>query len=351
MTDAPEIKIPKEIEKLSFEYLFLRHDEFFNRVNLYHDPASGLDYIDNDDRFIFFCRAALEATKVLPWMPDIVHANDWQTGLMIAYLKTKYRDDPFFARARSIFTIHNMAYQGVFKAASFEKLGLSDNLFYSTGPFEYWGKLNFMKSAISYADLINTVSERYALEIQSSEEWGCGLEGVLKERSSDIYGIVNGVDYSEWSPSKDKFIPFNYDRSDLAGKKKDKVELVNRIGLPFRKKTLLIGMITRLVDQKGLDLFVDIIDKLFSLDLQLVVLGTGDEKYHKMFTQWEKKYPDRLKIILAYDNELAHWIEAGADAFLMPSRYEPCGLNQLYSLKYGTIPIVRATGGLADTAT
>jgi len=333
------------------EYIFVGNEEFFDRCALYVDPGTGRDYTDNDNRFIFFCRAILEYLKKSGWSPDIVHANDWQTALLPTYLATSLKDDPFYKSARTVFTIHNLAYQGTFPPTSFRRIGLDEKLFYATGPFEFWGKVNFMKSAIHYAAVINTVSEGYAREIRSSEEYGCGLEGVLDSRSDDLYGIVNGVDYSEWSPGRDKFIPFQYHVNSLSGKRRNKVELINRLELPFRDYAPLIGMITRLADQKGLDLVEKAADDLFALDIQMVVLGTGDDKYHQLLSDLESRYPDKLKALLTYDNEMAHWIEAGADMFLMPSRYEPCGLNQLYSLKYGTPPVVRATGGLADTIT
>lgn len=331
------------------EYLLVGNEEYFNRRGLYVDPDTGLDYPDNDRRFIFFCRGILEMLKRLAWAPDIIHANDWQTALLPTYLSAIYRDDPFFSGTRTVYTIHNLAYQGMFPPKSFDLLGVDDGLFYPTGPFEFWGKVNFMKSAISYATLINTVSERYAVEIQSSEEYGCGLEGVLRSRNEDLFGIINGVDYTQWAPSQDKLIPFTYSLSNLAGKKKNKVELIGRLGLPHREQTPMIGIITRLADQKGLDLIAVAAEDIFSLDIQMVVLGTGDKKYHDLLRKLETRYPDKLKALLTYDDTMAHWIEAGADMFLMPSRYEPCGLNQLYSLKYGTPPIVRATGGLADT--
>jgi starch synthase len=321
----------------------------FDRDQLYVDPVTKRDYPDNDVRFIVFCRAILDAMKRLDWAPDVIHTNDWQTGLVPALLATSYQSDPFFAAVKSVFTIHNVGYQGIFPPETFRKLDLPEELFYPTAPFEFWGKVNFMKAGISFASLVTTVSEQYAEEIQSSNEYGYGLEGVLNNRAGDLYGIVNGVDYDEWSPTKDRLIPATYGLSNLAGKKRNKVELLRRLGLPYRESVPLIGMITRLAAQKGLDLLVAVANDIFALDLQMVILGTGDKVYHDLLTALEKKYPDKLKVLLKYDNEMAHWIEAGADAFLMPSRYEPCGLNQLYSLKYGTLPIVRATGGLADT--
>jgi len=336
---------------LSLEYLFVGNDAMYDRGAFYVDPATGKDFVDNDIRFIFFSLAALETVKKLKWAPDIIHANDWQTALLPTFLATSYKNDVFFENTKSVYTIHNLAYQGVFPEKSFANLGLDKALFYATGPFEFYGKVNFMKSAIHFAHVINTVSERYAEEIRGTEEYGCGLEGVLDSRASDLFGILNGVDYTEWSPTRDKYIPYKYTVSNLSGKRNTKVELVGKLGLPFREHAPLLGMITRLADQKGLDLIAEIADEIFELDIQMVVLGTGDKKYHQLFTDLEKKYPDKLKAILAFDIAMAHWIEAGADAFLMPSRYEPCGLNQMYSLKYGTLPIVRATGGLADTIT
>jgi len=334
---------------LPLEYLLIGNDHFYDRPEPYVDPETGQDYEDNDERFIFFCRGILEVLKQLDWAPDIIHANDWQTALLPAYLATAHAHDPFFAGTHSVFTIHNMGYQGQFAAESYKKLGLPPDLFYATGPFEYWGKINLMKAAISYAHLLTTVSPRYAIEIQSENEYGCGLEGVLHARAHDLFGIINGVDYLDWSPEHDKYIVYKYSPANLTAKKRNKVELIGRIGLPQREKSPLIGMISRLVDQKGLDIVALAAEELFALDLQVVVLGTGDQKYHRLLSELEKKYPDKLRVYLKYDNELAHWIEAGADMFLMPSRYEPCGLNQLYSLRYGTVPIVRATGGLADS--
>lgn len=336
-------------QETSMETVFIDYPEYFDRAELYIDPDTGRDYIDNDKRFIFLCQAILECARAMNWRPDIIHANDWQTSLLPAYLKTLYADDPLLSKIPAIFTIHNMGYQGIFHEKTYKLLGLPDELFYAVGPFEFWGKVNFMKSAIFYADIISTVSEKYAEEIQSANEYGCGLEGLLHDRRKDLYGIINGVDYDVWSPVRDSIIPFRYNLSNLSGKRKNKVELINRVGLPFRENVLLIGMITRLVDQKGLDIFAPVADKILNLNVQMIVLGTGDEKYEILLKRLEKKYPEKMKAIMAYDNNMAHWIEAGADAFLMPSRYEPCGLNQLYSLKYGTVPIVRATGGLSDT--
>jgi starch synthase len=332
------------------EYLFLVSDEYFERDELYRDRSTGLDYRDNDERFILFARGTLEVLKALNWPPDIVHANDWQSALIVAYLKTLYAGDSFFKDTATVFSIHNLAYQGNFPKNTLGKIGVSADLFYPTSPFEFWGNVNLMKAGISYADVINTVSETYAVEIQSGSEFGHGLEGVLRSRNEDLYGIVNGIDYDIWSPQKDKLISYNFSPKDLSGKRKNKELLLKLSNLPLSKKDVpLIGVISRLADQKGFDLLAQIADDLLSLDLQMVILGTGDEKYHQLFTVTGAKYPDKISVNLRFDNPLAHLIEAGSDMFLMPSRYEPCGLNQLISLKYGTVPVVRKTGGLADT--
>lgn len=358
--DFPEIRIGgsrKSIQLRSHlsdesavEYLFLVSDEYFDRDELYRDPSTGLDYKDNDERFVLFARGTLEVLKTLNWPPDIVHANDWQSALIVAYLKTLYAGDSFFKDTATVFSIHNLAYQGNFLKNTLGKIGVSADLFYPTSPFEFWGNVNFMKAGTSYADVINTVSETYAVEIQSGSEFGHGLEGVLRSRNEDLYGIVNGIDYDIWSPQKDKLISHNYSPKDLSGKRKNKELLLKLGSLPRSKKDVpLIGIISRLADQKGFDLLAQIADDLLSLDLQMVILGTGDEKYHQLFTAMSAKYPDKISVNLRFDNPLAHLIEAGSDMFLMPSRYEPCGLNQLISLKYGTVPVVRKTGGLADT--
>lgn len=331
------------------EVWFIEHERFFNRAELYRDPSTGQDWADNDERFGFFARAALQACRSMNFIPDIIHCNDWQSGLIPALLKVDslYSD---FAGVSTVFSIHNIAYQGNFAAASFEKLGLDESLFAAGGGFEYWGNVSYLKAGIWYADIINTVSETYAREIQSSNEYGYGFEGVLKDRSDDLYGILNGIDYSIWDPSIDPLLPAQYKPDKPAGKKRCKNELRKRVKLPMVRRDIpIIGMISRLADQKGFDLIEEVAEELMSLDIQIVLLGTGDEKYHNLFTALQKKYPKKLAALLEFNNQMAHLIEAGSDMFLMPSRYEPCGLNQLYSLRYGTIPIVRKTGGLADT--
>lgn len=328
---------------------FINNENYFDRRELYLDAKTGNDYIDNDERFIFFCRGVLEAARKTGFKPDIIHVHDWQAGLIPVYLKTHYDHDSFFGDVKTVLTIHNLAYQGQFDQERFRKLNLAWELIYATGPFEFYGKMNFLKAAIHYADKITTVSPRYAKEIQSSPELGCGLQDVLKNRSTDLLGILNGVDYTVWSPSRDQHLPYTYHINNLSGKRMNKVELLGEAKLPIRDKTPLIGLISRLVDQKGFDLIAEAAERLFDMNIQMILVGTGEERYHQLFTHLQNKYPDKLRVYLTFDETLAHRVEAAADVFLMPSRFEPCGLNQMYSLKYGTVPIVREVGGLADT--
>jgi starch synthase len=327
---------------------FLDNPTLFGRSGLYVSPDTKKDYADNDERFIFFCRGILEVLKKLGWAPDIIHCNDWHTGLVPAYLKTLYRTDPFYRETRTVFSVHNMAYQGVFPKASFDKTLLPPDTFSEEGVQAY-GNLNFLKAGLMYADAITTVSEKYAEEIGSSEEFGCGLQDVIKKRRKDLTGILNGADYTQWDPSVDELIPHKYDFRTIDLKLENKKALCARMGLPFQAGVPLIGIISRLADQKGFDLIGESIDDLMKMNCQMVLLGTGDKRYHDMFEKAARKHPQKLGVALTFNNELAHLIEAGSDMFLMPSRYEPCGLNQMYSLRYGTIPVVRATGGLDDT--
>lgn len=332
------------------DHYFVVHEPYFKRPSYYLDPATGKDYPDNDDRFIFFCKAVLASMSALNWRPDIIHVHDWQCALIPAHLRHLYASDSLLGQAKTVLTIHNLGYQGIFPAERFKRLELPEKLFYAmTGPFEFFGKVNFLKAGLMLADKLTTVSRQYAKEIQSTEEYGYGLEGVLTERKADLTGILNGVDYTVWSPTRDKHIPFKYATTNLTGKRENKVELLRQAKLPVRPSAPLIGMISRMTDQKGWDLIEQAAEELFTLNIQMVVLGTGDKKYVDLLTKLEKLYPDKLRAFITFDDGLAHRIEAGSDIFLMPSRWEPCGLNQLYSLKYGTVPVVRKVGGLADT--
>lgn len=319
---------------------FVKCDPYFAREEIYDD------YKDNAERFIFFGKAVLELLKIIDWTPDIIHCNDWQTGIIPALLKNAYNQDPLYQNIRTLFTIHNMAYQGVFPKEKFKLMGLPDSLF-NFHALEYWDQICLLKAGLVFSDIINTVSETYAKEIQTSELGG-GLEGVLLERKSDLYGILNGIDYEIWDPRIDTYIWYNYDENSLDQKLLNKRKLQTECQLP-QIDMPIIGVISRLVDQKGFDLIEEIIDDLMQLDLQFILTGTGIPKYHQLFTQIKEDYPQKSAIYFKFDNQLAHNIEAGADFFLMPSRFEPCGLNQLISLRYGTIPIVRKTGGLADS--
>ncbi|MFH0809244.1 MAG: glycogen synthase GlgA [Pseudomonadota bacterium] len=323
---------------------FIGNDRYFDREHLYGTPQG--DYPDNAERFIFFCRALLDYVRAnMASPPDIIHCNDWQTGLIPAYFKTTSGDD-FFSATATAYTIHNLAYQGLFPLDRFPLTGLPPELAGMSG-IEFWGQMNFMKAGINFSEVINTVSPTYAKEIQTPE-FGYGLEGVLADRAADLHGILNGANYEVWDPSHDPLIPANYDANNPAGKARCKEALLKAYGLPSTKSPV-IGIISRLADQKGFDLLAQAIDRIMAMDTILVLLGTGDQKYHDMFEEIGRRYPKRAGIRIGFDNKLAHLIEAGADMFLMPSRYEPGGLNQLYSFRYGTLPIVRATGGLDDT--
>ncbi|GAB60854.1 glycogen synthase [Candidatus Jettenia caeni] len=327
---------------------FLDNDQYYGRKGLYNYPCTTKDYEDNSERFIFFAQAALKAIEKLKIFPDIVHCNDWQTGLVPVYLKTTYAKRGCFKNTKIMMTIHNLAYQGIFWHWDMNLTGLDWSLF-NWKQLEFYGKLNFLKSGIVFSDLITTVSKTYAKEIQTPE-YGAGLDSVLKERAKDLYGIINGIDYTIWNPETDKLIIANYGRKDLRGKLLCKRALQNKFKLP-EKDIPLVAMITRLTAQKGLDLVVDKFQDLMKINLQFILLGNGEQRYHKLFQDYAKAFPSKVAVKLAFDERSAHEIEAGADIFLMPSRFEPCGLNQLYSLKYGTVPIVRGTGGLADTIT
>lgn len=320
--------------------------EFFDREGLYQDK--GEDYPDNAQRFAAFSLAALECMKRSATPPDIIHCHDWQAALVPIYLKNLYTGDGFFSQTRVVFTIHNLGYQGLFPPYMLPHISLHAGLFTMDG-LEYYGKVNLLKGGIIFSDFVTTVSRKYAEEIQTPE-FGYGLEGVLRSRADRLQGIVNGVDYEAWNPASDKLIPAYYTPENLKGKQACKKGLLERMGVQAPMLTRpVIGIVSRFAAQKGFDLIAGIAEQLASLDLYVVALGTGEPLYEELFRTMAAKYPEKFLVKVAYDNTLAHQIEAGADMFLMPSRYEPCGLNQIYSLKYGTVPIVRATGGLDDT--
>ena len=323
--------------------------EYFGRPQLYREE--GIDYRDNCERYVFFSRAVLEAIRLLDLKVDVLHANDWQTGLIPAYLKIEYRQRPGYERIGSLLTIHNLAYQGLFWHWDMLLTGL-DWKHFNWQQMEFFGNLNLLKTGLVFADRLNTVSPRYAEEIQSAP-LGCGLEGVLQQRRSVLSGIINGADYRNWNPETDSHLPVNFGPDNVReGKAAAKAALQQELELTVDPGTPLVALVGRLVDQKGIDLVAAVLrDWSQYRDAQWVILGTGDPQYHELFTSLAKRAPRKVAVRLEFSDPLAHRIEAGADIFLMPSRYEPCGLNQLYSLKYGTVPVVRATGGLADTVT
>jgi starch synthase len=324
--------------------------KYFNRKGVYDDPSTKEGYTDNMERFVFFMRSAIELLLRLDMPVDIIHCHDSHTALIPGLIKTHYRNDPFFEDIGTLFTIHNLAYQGLYSKDALDYAGIDHSYFYPASPFEYWGKVNFMKAGIELADKVNTVSQTYSVEIQTNPEHGMGLGGVLRSRKDDVSGIVNGMEYDEWNPDTDPLIPARFSARDLSGKARCKEHLLQYFGLRHPTNGIpLVGIVSRLADQKGFDLITEAIEEITALDLQMVVLGTGQQRYHDLLQQIASRYPGKIGIRLSFDNELAHKIEAGCDMFLMPSKFEPCGLNQLYSFRYGTIPIVRRTGGLADT--
>jgi starch synthase len=336
--------------RVRVQIYFLDNQEYFgSRNSLYIDPKTGKDYTDNDERFILLSRSVMELIIKLGWIPDVIHLNDWQCGLIPAYLKTVYKDQEGFDQFKTLFTVHNLAYQGEFPVTTFKKTGLPKELESVSKGIVHNGKINFMKSGLMFADVINTVSQTYANEIRTKEEYGEGLKDVLAKRKDSLFGIVNGIDKNVWNPEKDKQIPANYSAKNIEEKLTNKKELAERFNLPFDENIPIIGLISRLFDSKGLDLIQKAFADLLKLDVQVVLLGTGDQKYHALFDKMASKYPKKFASYLGFSDELAHLIEAGSDMFLMPSKYEPCGLNQMYSLAYGTVPVVRETGGLADT--
>lgn len=322
------------------QVFLIENEEYFGRDNIY-------GYYDDPERYIFFSRATIEALKRLGFAPDVIHANDWQTGLIPVYLKTLYKADEFFKETGTLYTIHNLAYQGVTDKEHILTANLPWSIFNIDG-IEYYGNMNIMKGGILFSEAINTVSKRYAEEIQTPQ-YGEGLEGVLLSRKDRLFGIINGIDYEVWNPETDKDIKANYNIHNIEKKIENKHALKEENGFNSPDTIPLFGLISRLVDQKGLDILLEGLDEIMSLDLEFVILGTGDEKYHIALKEMVNKYPNKLRAHIMFDPHLARRIYAGVDFFLMPSRFEPCGLGQLISLRYGTIPVVRKTGGLADT--
>ena len=327
------------------QIFFIDQPEYFSRDELYGTPLG--DYPDNDRRFIFFERGVLETLRKLSLAPDVIHCHDWQTGLLATYLKTLYAKDPVFSKTKSVFTIHNLAYQGNFPPDSLALTGLAWEEF-RMERLEFYGKVSFLKAGLVYSDVLTTVSPRYAEEIQT-KEYGCGMEGVLRARREDLVGIVNGIDPAEWNPETDRDLPAHFSARKLEGKAVCKATLQKENHFRVDARIPLLGIITRLADQKGLDILAPAVEGFMKRGVQLVLLGTGEEKYHQIFQELAKRYPTQLGAHILFDAKMAKRIYAGSDIFLMPSRYEPCGLGQLISFRFGTVPLVRETGGLADT--
>ncbi|SHN60254.1 glycogen synthase GlgA [Desulfovibrio litoralis] len=326
---------------------FIARSEYYDRRHYYNDPVKG-DYFDNAERFIFFSRAVLEVIKRLGSAPAIIHAHDWQSALIPAYLNFWRQTDPFWQETKSILTIHNLAFQGRFASRLFFTSGLPMEAWGPHG-VEFYGDFNFLKAGIAYADSITTVSPSYAREILT-EQFGCGLDGILRQRERNLYGILNGADYNIWNPNQDNFIPCSYDSENLKGKENCKKLLIKDLGMsPKFENRPILGFIGRLRGQKGIDLLLDIIPELMKLDVGIVILGEGNLKYEADAANLMETYPGKVVAILNYTEELAHRIHAASDIFLMPSRYEPCGLTQMYALKFGTPPVATARGGLRDT--
>jgi starch synthase len=328
---------------------FIDHKPYFFRKGMYVDPKTGADYPDNAQRFALFSKGVLETLHRLHWQPDIIHCNDWQTGLIPYYLKTLYLGNPFFSQTSTLYTIHNFAFQGRFDAKSAAAIGFDIR---SRGPesgLDADGGVNFLRLGIESSDMLNTVSEKHAVEVQSSPEFGFGLEKLLRSRKKQFFGIANGIDPQVWNPETDKFIPHPYNFQRIAEKEGNKRALMERFALPYKPGAPVIAMVSRLTGQKGLDLVRDALPQILSANAAFILLGEGEEAFESFFRKAAKKYPGRMGVHVGFDDPLAHLIIAGADLFLMPSRFEPSGLTQIYSLKYGTVPVVCPVGGLLDT--
>jgi starch synthase len=328
---------------------FIDHKPYFFRKGMYVDPKTGRDYPDNCQRFALFSRGVLETLYRLHWQPDVIHCNDWQSALIPYFLKTAFKSNPFFNETATLFTVHNFAFQGSFESKCAPALGFDPKSHGTENGMSPDGRVNFLRMGILSADLLNTVSERHTAEVQSSPEFGFGLEKLLRSRKKHFFGITNGIDYHIWNPEADKLIPYPYDLQHLGGKEENKKTLLDKFGIPYKPGVPVIAMVSRLTTQKGLDMIQDAFASIMSMNCVFLLLGQGEETFEQFFKKAAKKYAGRVGVSLAFDEPLAHLIIAGADIFLMPSRFEPCGLTQLYSLRYGTVPVVSPVGGLVDT--
>jgi starch synthase len=331
-----------KLPRSKVEIYFVDCPYFFHRFRVYTNDH------DEDERFILFMKGVIEILQRIGWAPDVIHCNDWQTGLLPLLLRENYGWDKMFHRTATVYSIHNIAYQGRFSKTAFAKAEINHEHYLHGGLGEFEGGVNFMKAAIITSDVINTVSQTYAHELLTPQ-YGEGMENYLRSRSNDFYGIINGIDYNVWNPEKDVLLPYQYSADDLYGKLQNKKFLIEQLGFEFNTNVPLIGIVSRMVSQKGFDIIGYALNELMELNAQWVILGSGEHRYEEMFIYAKERYPHKVYFYRGFNNELSHFIEAAADIFLMPSRFEPCGLNQIYSLKYGTVPVVRKTGGLADT--
>lgn len=330
------------------EIHFLENPALYGRLGIYVDPFTQRDYIDNDYRFLTLCRAATALSEGRGWTPQIIHCNDWQTGVVPFYVQ-RLRGAKKLKNVRSLLTIHNIAYHGLFGAETVPRIGGAERYYAPLGPFEFYGHVNFLKAGLEFADTLNTVSPTYAQEIKSGYDYGYGLESVLSERDDELAGILNGIDTELWNPETDELIEQTYSRESLDKKYINKAALCRMAGLQCAPDVPLIGMVGRIAAQKGFEILVPVLDRLLDLPAAFVLLGSGDAQIAHALQAFARRNPRRAAVHIDYDERWAHAIEAGADLFLMPSKYEPCGLNQMMSMRYGTLPVVRRTGGLADT--
>ncbi len=326
---------------------FIDHPPFYDRAVLYGER--GADYPDNAERFIFFSKCVVNLARYLPWQPEVLHVHDWQAGLTAAFVADEKARGGWASPPLVCLTIHNLAFQGIFPAAKFALTNLPSG-FFQPGGMEYYGGMNCLKAGIAHADVITTVSPRYAREI-TTEQYGCGLDGVLRQRQDALVGILNGVDYEEWRTTANPYLSHAYTAGDLRGKTANKTELQEELGLPVRAEVPLFGTVGRLAEQKGVDIQLGALEEMLAADMQFVLLGSGGREFERGYRKLALRHPGKCAIKIGFDTTLSHRIESACDFFLMPSLFEPCGLNQLYSLRYGTVPIVRVTGGLDDTVT
>jgi starch synthase len=328
---------------------FVDYRPYFFREGIYIDPKTNTDYPDNADRFILFCKGVLETLKKLQWQPDVIHCNDWQTGMIPFLLKYHNHEDPFYNKIHTLLTVHNFAFQGNFDPVCLKKLDIPESFVFKNSRIDWFGKCNFLKTGLLFSDRVNTVSEKYAQEASSSDRFGFGMDQVIKQRRDKLKGVLNGVDYQVWNPETDPYISHHYSVEDMTGKIRCRETLINDLGLEADDQLPIVSVISRLTEQKGIHLVQDIFPDLIDLPVCFILLGLGESQFHTFFKKMAKKYPKRVSVHLKLDDLLAHKIIAGSDILLMPSLFEPCGLTQLYALKYGTIPVVFETGGLADT--